>query len=393
MSALAPRLLDRYIFKQLFDYFLLGVVVFTLIFFFSDTLLTFIQEIQSYGLSAAMLMTLVGLQLPKSVAWVLPASGFLAVLMVFNNLNNQFEIISMRMNGISLWRLILAPLVLGVFCSAATYLLNDYVVPWCNARTEDMTRQLMKSGTLPATGNSFMHPIFNERHNLERLIYVSHYEGRTLGDTTIIDLAQPRVMQIFQARGGTWEQSGGLTLRNVNTYVVASNSQNSFASHMDVFNANNLFEDSKEAEVDYDIENRKRQGIHVDPERQSFAEMSRAIQRRIEKKRPVPRSNYLDLWEKLTWPLGALALILNAVPLALSPPRQAANRGFLFAIVILSLYYMLFTSFQQIGRVRFFDFLSLGLPQPFYLAALSWVPLLIILAIGFWMIRKKTYQL
>src|SRR5688500_15269517 len=102
MSVLSPKLVDRYIFKQMLDYFLLGVVVFTLIAFFSDTLLKFIREIQKYGIPFTTLLTLIGMQLPRSIALVLPASAFLAVLMVFNQLNNQFEIIAFRMNGISL---------------------------------------------------------------------------------------------------------------------------------------------------------------------------------------------------------------------------------------------------------------------------------------------------
>ncbi|HEY9686738.1 MAG TPA: LptF/LptG family permease [Coleofasciculaceae cyanobacterium] len=399
MSTLAPqtpaiKLVDRYIFKQLFDYFLMGVVVLTLVFFFSDTLLNFIRDIQKYGIPFATLMTMVGLQLPKSVAWVLPASGFLAVLMVFNNLNNQFEIITMRMNGISLWRLAAPALVLGLFCSGATYLLNDYIVPWCNDRTVQMTRQLMQSGTLPPNGNSFMYKTYNDKHNLVQMIYVNHYEGRTLGDSTIIDLSKPQVMQVLQSRSGTWDPDGGWNLKNVNMYVVAKNAENSSAGHLGTLQVAGLLnKDAETEESRLDELRRQKQRISCSSEAMNFSELSQCIDRRVALGRPVKRSNYLDLWKKLTWPLGALVLILNAVPLALSPPRKGSNRGFLFAIIIMAVYYQLFAVFQNIAKVNFFDFLSLGMPMSAHMAFMAWLPFVVMALIGAWLMRRKSYML
>jgi lipopolysaccharide export system permease protein len=337
---------------------------------------------------------MVGLQLPKSVAWVLPASGFLAVLMVFNNLNNQFEIISMRMNGISLWRLSVPALVLGIFCSGATYLLNDYIVPWCNERTVQMTRQLMQSGTLPPNGNSFMYKTYNDKHNLVQMIYVNHYEGRKLGDSTIIDLSKPQVMQVLQSRSGTWDPETGWALKNVNMYVVAKNVENSSAGHLGALQVAGLLNKDSEAEEKHlDELRRRKQGIGCNTDEMNFAALSRCIDKRIALGRPVKRSNYLDLWQKLTWPLGALVLILNAVPLAMSPPRKGSNRGFIFAIVILALYYQLFAVFQNIAKVQFFDFLSLGLPMPVHMALMSWLPFVVMALIGAWLMRRKSYVL
>jgi len=123
-------LMDRYILRQLLDFFLLGIVVFTLVAFFSDTLLKFIREIQKFGLPFGAILTLIGLQLPKSVALVIPPSCFFAALMVYTNLNNHFEIIAMRMNGISLWRLMQPAVLLGAFCSLLCFGLKSRWEPF-----------------------------------------------------------------------------------------------------------------------------------------------------------------------------------------------------------------------------------------------------------------------
>lgn len=392
MTALSPKLVDRYILKQLIDFFLLGVVVFTLIAFFSDTLLKFIREIQKYGIPFSTLLTMVGLQLPKSVALVLPASAFLAVLMVFNQLNNQFEIIAFRMNGISLWRLMVPPILLGLFCSVLAYSINDYMVPWCNVMTDNLKNQAIRTGTLPANGNSFMHETFDESHNLQQMIYISQYEGRKLGDSTIIDLSKPDVMQIFQSRSGTWNADRGWNLENVNAYIVAKDKNQSSAGHLESYTLHGLMKDEKKTNQRAEEERRKAQGIDTNSDQQNFATLWSSIEKREALGKDVKNNTYLRLWAKLTWPLSCLVIILSAVPLSLTPPRQGSNRGFVYAIIILFLFYMLFNSFQSLGRFYYLDFGG-TLSQPAYLALVSWMPIVIMGIIGIILIQRKSQTL
>jgi lipopolysaccharide export system permease protein len=389
MSALSLKLVDRYILKQLLDYFLLGVVVFTLIAFFSETLLKFIREVQKYGIPFSTLLTMVGLQLPRSIALVLPASAFLAVLMVFNQLNNQFEIIAFRMNGISLWRLMTPAILLGLFCSIFGYWINDYVVPWCNQKTAQMRDQAIRSSALPANGNSFMFKTFDEKHNLVQMIYVSNYEGRELGDSTIIDLSKPDVMQIFQSRSGTWDADSGWNLRNVNAYIVAKNKDQSSAGHLESFRMQGLISNQDEEKKQEEKARRRAQGIDTNSEQQSFSQLWTAIQKRESLGKRVANNTYLRLWSKLTWPLSCLVIILSAVPLSITPPRQGSNRGFIYAIVVLFVFYMLYNSFQNFGRYNYLDFGG-TLSLPAYLALISWMPLVIMAIIGIILIQRKS---
>lgn len=392
MTALAPKLLDRYLFKQMFDYFLVGLVVFTLIAFFSDTLLKFIREIQKYGIPLSTLLTLVGLQLPRSIALVLPASAFLAVLMVFNQMNNQFEIIALRMNGINLWRLAVPALTLGLCCGGLAYVLNDYVVPWCNIHTEQLKERVMQSGSLPSNGNSFMYRTFDERHNLVQLIYVNRYRGRELGDSTIIDLSKPGMMQVLQSRKGQWDAEQGWDLRNVNAYVVSRNRDNSSAGHLDALRVNGLLNDEEAQETRMEEERRRAQGIEINSDQQTFAQLQETIARREAMGKRVATSTYLKMWDKLTYPLSCPLIVLSAISLALTPPRQNSRRGFTFAIVILFLFYQLDSVCNALGRLPFNDFGGV-LTRPVWLTFLSWAPLAILACIGVIMLQRKSRTL
>jgi lipopolysaccharide export system permease protein len=394
VSSSFPKLLDRYLFKQMLDYFLLGVVVFTLIAFFSDTLLKFIREVQKYGVAPGTLLTMIGLQLPHSISLILPASVFLAVLMTFNQLNNQFEIIALRVNGISLWRLAMPVLLLGLLVSSASYLLGDYLVPWCNIRTERLKESLMRSGTLPPNGNSFMYRSFDDNHNLVRLIYINHYHRRTLGDSTILDLASskdgsgPGTMQVLQSRAGYWDPVAGWDLRNVNMYRVSNDLAHSSAGHFAQLRLSGLLNDSKAIEREEERRDLQAKGLETRSDQQSFAQLFSIIQRREVLGLRVATSTYLRLWDKLTYPLSCLVILLSAIPLAITPPRKNDRSSFVFSIGVLFLFYQLDSICNALGRFP----LPVGifLSRPLWLLILSWLPLLILVAFGTYLLQRKS---
>lgn len=383
------KLLDRYILKQLMSYLFLGVLVFTLIAFFSETLLKLMQEVQKYGIPFNTLLTIVGLQLPRSISLVIPASAFLAVLMVYNHMNNQFELIALRMNGISLWRLMMPAVFLGSVCSLTAYAINDYLVPWCSIKTEILKAKAIEETTLPSNGNSFMYRTFDESHNLKQLVYVSHYKGRELDDSTIIDLSKKDLMQIFQSRSGVLDVHHGWELRNVNAYLVSKNKDQSSAGHMDSMKLNDLLSGSEKHAQSNPFEQYEK-GVTARSDLQSFMALWQVIQNRHELGKHVSRITYLRLWDKLTWPMSCLVLILSAAPLAITQPRQGSNRGFVYAIMVLFGFYMLYNGFQSFARVA--DMGGL-LPIPVFLALVAWAPIIILALIGIVLTQKKSNRL
>jgi len=385
IKSFSPKLLDRYLFKQMLDYFLLGVVVFTLIAFFSDTLLKFIREVQKYGVSPGTLLTMIGLQLPHSISLIMPASVFLAVLMTFNQLNNQFEIIALRMNGISLWRLSVPAIVLGFMVSLTTYFLSDYLVPWCNVRTEVLKENLMRSGTLPPSGNSFMFRSFDDNHNLVRLIYISKYHHRDLGDSTILDMTKPGEMQILQSRSGHWDPTEGWDLRNVNMYRVSEDLNRSTAGHFAQLTLSGLLDDSEAAKQEEERQQRQAEGLEIRSDLQTFAQVYPIIQRREALHMKVTVSSYMRMWDKLTYPLSCLVIILSAIPLAIVPPRKNDRSGFIFSLGVLFLFYQLDSICNALGH-----FSIAGIERPIWVMLLSWLPIVLLLLLGIYLINRKS---
>ncbi len=379
---------DGYLFREILDYFVLGVVVFTLVMFFSDAFLDFIRDIQKLGIPFNIAMVLVGLSLPETIALVLPASSFLAVMMVYNQLNNYFEIIAMRMSGIGLVRLMLPALFIGVLAAGFSYALGDYVVPFCNQQAVMLKDEMLRRGALPVGRSSFTFRDLDRDDNLKKMIYVSEYNGSKLGASTVIDLSDSNVMQIIQARSGQWNPERW-EFKQANIYSIFKNKDTLAFNHSESFRVANMF---KARQEEMEATESTKQAIddefNVDSDLHDFSSLFQRIQRREAADRRVQKGTYINLWEKITLPLSCLVMILVAVPLAIAPPRSGNNRGFLFSVIVLFLLYFIRSVSVSAGKAEQLTFGG-ALPMNLSLMLACWLPLVIIAIIGLLLIARK----
>ena len=84
--------------------------------------------------------------------------------------------------------------------------------------------------------------------------------------------------------------------------------------------------------------------------------------------------------EKLALPVTSIVFALIAIPLAITGPRARFNRGLLFSILILFIFYILRAVALSLGQ---------GELIPPILAA--WLPNIVLLILGIYMYRKKAY--
>lgn len=363
----------------------ISIVVFSLVGFFSDTFLSFMRDMQKFGISSGMAFRLIALQLPATIALVIPASTFLAVLLVYSAMSQHLEIIAMRLSGISLRRLIVPALILGVTGTVITYVLNDYVVPYCNTLTEHLKQDALRQGNLPTTHGSFMLKEFDDNHRLKTMVYVAGVNGRRLKGSTIIKVSGPETLQVIQAQGGRW-QPGQWTFLNANAYTIQRHSETLAFNHLGSLAMSHLFEapdqDTGLGEA----------GLRVDSDTMDFATLARQIKKAKQAGKDVLRITQIKMWEKLTLPLSCLVIVLTAVPLALTPPRTQSNRGFVFGVVVLFGYYLLRSISVALGRM---DILMLGglLSIEGAIAVAAWMPILVMLAIGLMMLQRKSQRI
>ena len=90
----------------------------------------------------------------------------------------------------------------------------------------------------------------------------------------------------------------------------------------------------------------------------------------------------IELFDKLALPLTTVVLVLIGVPLAITPPRVRYNRGFLFSILIIFVYYLI--------RALSISFGEAGSLSPFLAA---WMPNIVLTIWGTILYYKKVYTI
>lgn len=122
------KAISRYIFRQLFVTTLLVTVALTLIVSLFGSL-RLVDFIINRGLPVSVLFELITFRVPGFLTIVLPIATVAAVLLVYNKLLNDSELVVMRASGISQWALASPGIALAICIAAISYPLYLYVTP------------------------------------------------------------------------------------------------------------------------------------------------------------------------------------------------------------------------------------------------------------------------
>lgn len=127
--------LDRYITREFFLTFCFVLLAFLCLYMVVD----FFERIRMFLSNNATFGQIVSYHLctvPSIVALMMPACVLLAALITFGLLSRNQEIVAMKANGISLYRIAQPVLAMSLIACAVNFLLNEFVTPAANWRAE-----------------------------------------------------------------------------------------------------------------------------------------------------------------------------------------------------------------------------------------------------------------
>ena len=342
-------LLDKYILKQIIEMFLMGVCVFTSIIFASDTFITLIKQISMFGIPFKVALMMIILNLPSVVVMTIPMGVLLATVMTLNNLSLKSEITVMRACGIGLNRIAKPIFIFAIVMSIFSFFINESIVPIMTKQSKDLALWALGQKNIPNGKQNFVFKELNENGFLKRLFYVGYCEDKTLHNITVLDTSKEGTIQVLQAREGKtspkgWEFEKGAI------YTVDSEGK--------VLNTT-LFDDLN---AQFGVDMTKELNKNVAKE-MNFPNLVKYLATKVipeEQKRVL----VIELFDKIALPVTTIALVLIGVPLAITPPRVRYNRGFLFSILIIFVYYLiraLSISFGESGKLE--PFLAAWMPN------------------------------
>jgi len=194
------RLLDRYLLRELLvplayclGGFLVFYIAFDLIFEinrFQDGHLLFLDVIEYYIVT-----------LPEILAdQVIPVSLLLASLYSLTNHSRHNELIAMRAAGVSLWRLSLPYLGVGVVCGIAIFALNELWVP----RASETSKDILERRKNPGQDRNWTPRLVFHNDAAQRHWNIAHFNRVTsemVGPAVTWETPDGAIHSIFAKRG------------------------------------------------------------------------------------------------------------------------------------------------------------------------------------------------
>ena len=136
-----PMLVDVYLLKQFFYFFLILLAGFVLI-FDAFTLFDLLADIARNHISTFTVLNYFRYLVPLMVYQLAPLATLVATLVTLAVLAKNNEVIALKASGISLYRLVLPLLLAGCLVSIGMFILDDTFLPYANQRQDALRNQI-----------------------------------------------------------------------------------------------------------------------------------------------------------------------------------------------------------------------------------------------------------
>jgi lipopolysaccharide export system permease protein len=210
------RLLDRYVVRNFFQAYIYCIVGFISIWFIydiSDNISTFID----HHLGFATVLRYYGTQVPQILIILLPVSLLLALLFALGRMSRANEIVSMLTAGVSVPRLLLPLIGIGLLTVAASMALNYSLAPHAElARKTFLTTSHSRRGSM-IEGQIFRNrkdartwfiQSFRPGHDVFNTVQVLQQDGH---DSIIVNYLANRA--VYHPATRVWELEGAKVVR------------------------------------------------------------------------------------------------------------------------------------------------------------------------------------
>ena len=135
------QILERYILKQLLAVAVVVTLGLTFTVWLSQSL-RLMKLIVNQGLEISSFLYLISLLAPSFILLVIPIAAFCAVLVIYNKLIVDSEMVVMRSSGISAWQLARPALWLGLIVTLLGFLVSFYLLPSSYRNFKDIQYEL-----------------------------------------------------------------------------------------------------------------------------------------------------------------------------------------------------------------------------------------------------------
>src|SRR6202522_319920 len=323
------RLLDKYIGRQVRSPAILGLAVFTFVFFVPQLVrLMDLVVRHSGGVFTVALIFLCSLT--PVLAFTIPMAVLVGVLIGLGRLSADSEIVALHASGISLRRLLVPIGFVALGCSLGTLILTFWLSPAAIRTLQSLEARLL----LTQAPYAIQPRVFNEQIP-HYILYVQDVEA-----------AATRWHGVFLASSGQ-AASSNVTIAQ-GAQVVADPENNKFELHL---GSGSTHEYDPRAPQHYNVTTFGQSEIPVEisspvagPKNVAVSDSERSISELLAEKGPRWRDARVEFHRRIAFPAACLVFALLGVPIGVRPRRGGRAAGLILTLVLIGGYYFLFVT-------------------------------------------------
>jgi LPS export ABC transporter permease LptF/LPS export ABC transporter permease LptG len=321
------RILDRYIFREVLSHALLGLAVFTFVFFIPQ-LVRLMDLVVRHSGGAGRLALLFLSSLPPVLAFTLPMASLVGVLIGLGRLSADSEIVALHALGIGMRRLLLPVGILALASSAITLAMTMWLGP-ASVRTLRSLEEQLRSSQVPY---AVQPRVFDERFP-HLVIYVQDVEA-----------AATRWRGVLLAE--TDSAAGSRLTLAEGAIVVAGAKQGKFELHL---GGGSTHEYNSRDPLRYNVSTFGSSDLPIDviPSAEQNATLSdaeRSVRDLLKARGPSWRESRVELHRRLAFPTACLVFALLGVSAGVRPRRGGRAAGLVLTLLLICGYYLLFVA-------------------------------------------------
>lgn len=338
LSLRFPNILDQYILKKyLFIFFILTFSLLAI-----SVIVTFFERIDNvyeHNQPLSLFLNYIWFRFPEFIHFILPVNALTASLLCLGFLTKSNEITAMKACGISIYRVILPILIIGLGVSFCSFYLQENVLPYSNKKVEELWNKINKN---PPRSYTHLDRRWVMGKDKQRIYHYNYFDpsNAVFNKLFIYEFNEHSwsLKKRFYFKKGVLENST-LTLNN---------------GWYREFSENIPVEFRREKEMRITIKENKKYFIkeRKEPEQMNYGELKRYIQD-LEEKGFETLKFRVDLNYKLSFPLVSLIMTLLGIPFAFSMGKRGALVGLGVSIAIAMLYWGAVGVFKSFGYMNY----------------------------------------
>ena len=373
--------LNRYIWQQLTLLWLFSVGLLSAVGVALGTLSDLAAQISNDDLPITVAVKLFFYQIPEFVAYAIPIATLLATLIVYGRLNSDRELVALRSLGINLYQIVLPALYFSVIITLLSALTNEWIVPHTNYQTALLQKTFLPETELSLQSKDIFYPEYkfspnspkknsqaeNDPKQLQMLYFAEKFDGVKFHNIILMGWQSNSLKQIITAKYAQWDFE-------LNSWQIQQGSIDTLGTDiLDSQRINFTNYQLKLPDTFFKIALQDR-----DPQLMSLSEAIAYLKIIVATDNiPKIRLFKVRIHQKIAFP--SICLIFALVGSALGAKFSNFQRGQSFGIcvAIVFSYYLLGFIVGAMGIV--------GL-MPIVLSA--WIPNLLGLGVGWWLLRS-----